>query len=118
MSNLIFILIALVFTTVVMLVIMPYAIILFKKLRIGKNIRSEGLIGKALQFAELHANKKGTPTMGGAIIIFVILLLVGISVIVHAFQFHFFDIFGMYAFRHSLWNRQETYIVIFTLVSV
>lgn len=64
MSNLIFILTSLIVTTIVTISIMPFCIRLFTRLNLGKNIRSEGLIGKAIEFAELHAGKKGTPTMG------------------------------------------------------
>ncbi|NRH21610.1 phospho-N-acetylmuramoyl-pentapeptide-transferase [Candidatus Gracilibacteria bacterium] len=117
MSNLVFILSSLLITAILTILIMPWGIRLFIKLGLGKNIRSEGLIGAATEFAGLHAGKKGTPTMGGVIIIGIILLVVFLSVIAQYFGTGLSDIFGV-SFRYSLWNRGETYIVIFTLVSV
>jgi phospho-N-acetylmuramoyl-pentapeptide-transferase len=99
------------------MVIMPYGISLFTKLGLGKNIRSEWLIGKATEFAELHAKKKWTPTMGGVIIIGIILMVVLISVCIQYFWKNVTDIFWI-SLKYSLWNRQETYIIIFTLISV
>lgn len=55
--------------------------------------------------------------MGGAIIIGIILMIVIISVITQYYGSSLSEIFGV-SFRYSLWNRRETYIVIFTLVSV
>lgn len=117
MSNLAFILTSLVVTAILTLIIMPYGIRLFTRLGLGKNIRTEGLIGQATEFASLHAGKKGTPTMGGVIIIAIILFVILISVITQYYGSSFSDLFGV-SFRYSLWNRSETYIVIFTLVSV
>ena len=117
MSNLIFVLTSLIVTAVLTLTIMPHGIRLFTILKLGKNIRSEGLVGKATEFAELHALKKGTPTMGGVIIISIILLVILISVIAQYYGKGLSELFGV-SFKYSLWNRQETYIVIFTLVSV
>lgn len=117
MSNLAFILTSLVVTAIVTLLIMPHGIRLFGRLRLGKNIRTEGLIGNATEFASLHAGKKWTPTMGGVIIISIILFIVMISVLTQYYGSSLSEIFGV-SFRYSLWNRRETYIVIFTLVSV
>ncbi len=117
MSNLAFILTSLVVTAIVTLLIMPHGIRLFGRLRLGKNIRTEGLIGNATEFASLHAGKKWTPTMGGVIIISIILFIVMISVLTQYYGSSLSEIFGI-SFRYSLWNRRETYIVIFTLVSV
>lgn len=116
-SNLAFILTSLVLTAIVTLILMPYGIRLFTRLGLGKNIRSEWLIGKATEFATLHAGKKGTPTMGGVIIISIILIIITISVLAQYYGDTLSQVFGM-SFKYSLWNRRETYIVIFTLVSV
>lgn len=117
MSNLVFILTSLLVTALLTLLIMPCGIRLFTRWGLGKNIRTEWLIGMATEFANLHAAKKGTPTMGGVIIIGIILLVVILSVLVKYFGTGLSEIFGV-SFRYSLWNRWETYIVIFTLVSV
>ncbi len=117
MSNLIFILTSLIITAIITILLMPSGIRLFTRLWLGKNIRSEWLIGKALEFSELHAKKKGTPTMWGVIIIAIILWVVLVSVLIQYYGHGLSEIFGV-SFRYSLWNRRETYIVIFTLVSV
>jgi phospho-N-acetylmuramoyl-pentapeptide-transferase len=96
---------------------MPYGISLFTKLGLGKNIRTEWLIGKATEFAELHAKKKWTPTMWGVILIGIILAIVVLSVFIQYFWKNLSEIFWI-SFKYSLWNRQETYIIIFTLISV
>lgn len=69
-------------------------------------------MGKAAEFEKLHTKKRGTPTMGGIILITSVLLMVLFSVIIQQI-----DLFGV-DFRHNLWNRRETYLVLFTLVSV
>jgi phospho-N-acetylmuramoyl-pentapeptide-transferase len=117
MSNLTFMLSSLVVTAIITLILMPYGIRLFVRLGLGKNIRAEGLIGQATEFATLHASKKGTPTMGGAIIISIILIIAIISVFIQYSGNSLSEIIGV-SFRYSLWNRRETYLVIFTLVSV
>ncbi len=117
MSNLIFILTSLIVTTIVTISIMPFCIRLFTRLNLGKNIRSEWLIGKAIEFAELHAGKKGTPTMGWVIIIWVTLSIILVSVLAQYYGNSLSSIFGI-SFKYSLWNRRETYVAIFTLISV
>ncbi len=117
MSNLAFILTSLVVTAILTLIIMPHGIRLFTRLGLGKNIRTEGLIGQATEFSSLHAGKKGTPTMGGVIIISIVLIVVIVSVLAQYYGSSLSELFGV-SFRYSLWNRRETYIVIFTLVSV
>ncbi len=117
MSNLAFILTSLVVTAMITLLVMPHAIRLFIRLNLGKNIRTQGLIGQATEFANLHAGKKGTPTMGGSIIIIIILFIITVSVMTQYYGASLSEIFGV-SFRYSLWNRKETYLVIFTLVSV
>lgn len=55
--------------------------------------------------------------MGGLIIIGIILLIVIVSVLLQRYGSSMSEVFGV-SFHYSLWNRQETYIVIFTLISV
>lgn len=55
--------------------------------------------------------------MGGVIIICIILIVVIISVLAQYYGSGLSELFGV-SFRYSLWNRRETYIIIFTLVSV
>jgi len=43
--------------------IMPYFIRFLIHFRLGKQIRSEATIGKAIEFLKLHKEKTGTPTM-------------------------------------------------------
>lgn len=97
-----------VFAFFVAFVACPPFITLLRKYKIGKNIRDDASFGgKASLFAELHAKKSGTPTMGGALIVLTVLFCVLLS-----------RIFSYYGFiDHSLLNRKETYIPIFTLIS-
>jgi hypothetical protein len=37
---------------------MPYGIELLVRMKIGKQIREDGLIGKAVEFAKLHEGKR------------------------------------------------------------
>jgi len=87
----------------------PWFIKQLRRFKIGKNIREVASDGKAASlFHKLHAKKSGTPTMGGILIWGTTLLVVAIS--------RLFSYLGI--FDHSLWNRKETYLPIFTLVTV
>lgn len=86
MSPLLFILVSLVFAFTLTFMIMPYGIRLLYQYRIGKNIRSEGLIGKAEEFSKLHGKKQGTPTMGGLIMLFVVGIIILISIGIQALE--------------------------------
>ncbi|MBT4917238.1 phospho-N-acetylmuramoyl-pentapeptide-transferase [Candidatus Peregrinibacteria bacterium] len=78
------------------------------KFKIGKQIRENAISGeKASLFAELHAKKSGTPTMGGLLIWGTVILVVVISIIMQKLGY----------FKHSLFNRNETWIPLFTLVT-
>ncbi|MBI4127415.1 phospho-N-acetylmuramoyl-pentapeptide-transferase [Candidatus Peregrinibacteria bacterium] len=81
----------------------PYLNFLIKH-KIGKNIREEG----AKLYNSLHIKKSGTPTMGG-------LLIWGSALIVILLS-RFLSYNGW--FEHSLINRKETYLPIFTMVIV
>ncbi|MDD2871452.1 MAG: phospho-N-acetylmuramoyl-pentapeptide-transferase [Candidatus Gracilibacteria bacterium] len=95
-------------TFVVGLIMFPIFIDHIKNLKLGKQIREEGLIGKAIEFAKLHKNKVGTPSMGGTVIIFVVFLMVIISVLLQKLGF----------VNNSLLNQRETYLPLFTLFTV
>lgn len=89
-------------------ILCPPFIAFLRKHHIGKNIREDASGGGvASLFAALHAKKQGTPTMGGAVVVAVVLLAVLLSRV--------FAYFGW--IDHSLLNRKETYIPLFTLIS-
>jgi phospho-N-acetylmuramoyl-pentapeptide-transferase len=113
MSNLSLLFLYLLVGSLVTAVLIPPYIRLLYRYNIGKKIREEWLIGKAVEFARLHASKIGTPTMWGGIILIVVFLLVIASMIVQYFSRDL----GL-ELRYSLWNRNETYIVLFTLFAV
>ena len=117
MSNLIFILGSLVLAFFITFLMMNWGICLFQKWGLGKKIRSEGLVGKATEFAKMHQVKSGTPTMGWIFILVTMTLLIGISLMIHRIEPMMESYFGWWL-SHTLWNRQETYIPIFTLMSV
>lgn len=98
-------------------VLIPPYIRLLWKYRLGKSIREEALVGKATEFAKLHKNKAGTPTMGGGVILLSIFALVIGSVAVVALVPYIRDFLPINV-RFSLWNRNETYLALFTLASV
>lgn len=55
--------------------------------------------------------------MGGMIMLFVIGIIIVISIGIQALAPQMQAWFGI-SFGNSLWNREETYLVVFTLVSV
>lgn len=90
------------------LLLAPPFIRLLKHYRVGKTIREEASGGgAAVLFSALHARKEGTPTMGGALVIFTILFAVLVTRVL--------SYYGL--IDHSLLNRKETYIPLFTLVT-
>ena len=48
----------------------PYVIRMLRRLNFGQEVRKE----EALQLYEMHGKKQGTPTMGGVLIIFSVLV--------------------------------------------
>lgn len=117
MSYLVFILISLLMAFLITFFLMPIGIKLLIKLRIGKNIRSEWLLGTAEIFEKLHLKKWGTPTMWGIILIFSMIILVLLSIGIQLLGPITKEYLG-FEFNNNLWNRNETYLVIFTLISV
>lgn len=90
------------------LIVTPWFTKQLIKFKIGKQIRDDALGGgKASLFAALHAQKSGTPTMGGLLIWSTVLIVVIISMIFKELGF----------FNHSLFSREETWIPLFTLTT-
>ncbi|MFA6436061.1 MAG: hypothetical protein WCW30_02920, partial [Candidatus Gracilibacteria bacterium] len=82
---------------------------LLKKWKVGKQIREVATDGKAATlFHAMHKKKTGIPTMGG-------ILIWGISLFVILLS-RLLSYLGW--FDHSLINRKETYLPIFTLLMV
>lgn len=117
MSNLVFILTALVFSFVLTFILLPWGISLLQNLKFGKQIRSEWLIWKATEFAKMHEWKRGTPTMGWIFILFSVAIITVFSLLIQLLNPETRAQFYM-NFNHSLWERKETYIPLFTLFSV
>lgn len=117
MTNLFFILASLVASFFITLAIIPFGIKILKQLKLGKQIREDWLIWRATEFAKLHSWKAGTPTMWGIFIILTVLILVIISFIISLMEPWIQETFWS-TIKNTLWNRNETYLVIFTLISV
>jgi len=82
---------------------------LLHKYKIGKQIREIGTDGKKAElFHQLHQKKSGTPTMGGILIWVTAIIVIGFSIILNKLGY----------FEHSLWNRSETFLPVFTLITV
>jgi len=89
-------------------VLAPWFTNLLIKFKIGKQIRENAISGeKAELFNALHAKKSGTPTMGGLLIWGTVLVVILISRIASGFGI----------FDHSLLNRKETWIPLFTMIT-
>lgn len=78
------------------------------KLGMRKQLRDEAADGKAATiFNELHKNKRGTPTMGGVLIWGTVAIIVLLSPVMQWLDLT----------RFSFFNRNETYLPVFTLIS-
>lgn len=88
--------------------ITPYYIDFLKEFKLGKQIRENATIGKATEFFKLHKDKVWTPTMGWAVILTVVFLMVIISLILQ----------WTWIINNSLLNQRETYLSLFTLGTV
>jgi phospho-N-acetylmuramoyl-pentapeptide-transferase len=94
---------------VIALALAPWFILQLQKLKMGKQIREVATDGKVAKlFHALHIGKAGTPTMGGILIWGTTLIVLGLSRILSY----------MGVIDHSLINRKETYLPIFTLVTM
>ncbi|MDD3145328.1 MAG: phospho-N-acetylmuramoyl-pentapeptide-transferase [Candidatus Gracilibacteria bacterium] len=90
------------------MIIIPYFIDFLVKFKLGKQIREEATLGKAIEFLKLHKAKTGTPTMGGAVILGITFFMVILSILLQKF--------GL--INNHLLNQKETYLSIFTLITV
>ncbi|MBP8016924.1 phospho-N-acetylmuramoyl-pentapeptide-transferase [Candidatus Gracilibacteria bacterium] len=117
MGNITFLLTYLIIAFILTLFLTPFYIKFLHKYSLGKKIRENALIGKATIFSELHKDKIGTPSMGGGVILFVIFFLVIMSIIALYFGPQIQDLFGI-KIKYSLFNRNETYLALFTLFTV
>ncbi|MBS8122517.1 hypothetical protein [Candidatus Vampirococcus lugosii] len=103
------ILLYLMFAFFISLILYPFYIYLLSYIKAGKNLREDGTGGgKAIIFNKLHSHKIGTPTMGGGLVLFIVLLLVLFSYILQYLDF----------INFSLVTRQETYIILFAFFSM
>lgn len=94
---------------VIALLIAPWFIEQLRKFKLGKQIRELTTDGKMAKFFHaLHAGKTGTPTMGGILIWGTTLVVIGLTRLLSYFGW----------LEHSLINRKETYLPLFTLVTV
>ncbi len=93
---------------IITLFLAPTYIKLLHKYKIGKKLREVASSGeRASIFQELHAKKNGTPTMGGILIwgtVLIVVLFSGLST-------------WLGITEHSLFNRNETWLPIFTLIA-
>ncbi len=97
-----------IFAFILALLLAPTFIRFLNYHKLGKQLRITATTGeKATIFNELHAKKAGTPTMGGVLIWGTVLLTLLFSRVL--------SFFGV--IDHSLINRNETWLPIFTLVT-
>lgn len=96
-------------TFVVTLILYPFYIKLLKKLKAWKTIRDNTATGEKSEiFAKLHQHKAGTPTMGGGLGLFVMLIMILVSLLLQ----------HRGRIDNSLRNQQETYIILFGFFSM
>lgn len=95
-------------TFVLGFILAPYYINLLKKAKLWKQIREEATIGKATEFFKLHKDKVGTPTMWWALILATVFFMILASIILQ----------WLGIIDNSLFNRNETYLILFTLFTV
>jgi len=107
-SNLISIFSFWIITFIVWLVLFPIFIGHIKKLKLWKQIRENATIWKATEFAKLHKKKTWTPSMWWVTIILIVFLMVLLSVLFQKLWF----------INNTLLNQQETYLPLFTLISI
>jgi len=95
-------------TFILWFLLIPYYIEFLKKFKLWKQIREEASIWKATEFNKLHKKKTWTPTMGWAIILFSVFIMILISIILQK----------NWLIKYSLLSNKETYLSIFTLWTV
>lgn len=90
-------------------ILYPIYIHVLRKYKIGKTIREAAVTWeKSKIFTQLHEHKQGTPTMWWGIFLIVMLLMIGLSFVLKDYGF----------INNSLFNRQETYIILFGFFSM
>ena len=95
-------------TFLVWFLITPSYIRFLQYAKMGKQIRENATIGKALNFMKLHKKKAGTPTMGWAVILGTVFFMVFMSIVLQKIGLT----------NNSLLNQRETYLSLFTLFTV
>ena len=109
LSNLILILSFTLVTFIGAMILYPFYIKLLRKWKAWKTIRSNTATwDKAVIFSKLHEHKAWTPTMGWWLFLLMMLVMVGISIISQK----------LWWTNYHLWNRQETYIILFWFFSM
>jgi len=75
-------------TFLVAMIITPPYIQLLRRWKLAKQIRTEASMGggKAKRYHKLHAHKKGTPNMGGGMILIVVAIMVLSTVFFQSIQ--------------------------------
>ena len=92
----------------VWLTLIPIFLKFIKKLELWKRIRTKATIWNATEFAKLHQKKEWTPSMWWVVIIFTVFLMVILSIILQKYWY----------INNSLLNQKETYLSLFTLLTV
>ena len=95
-------------TFLVAFIITPYYIKMLQTLKLWKQIRENAFAWKATEFFKLHKDKEWTPTMWAWVILWAIFFMVFLSMILQWF----------WIIENSLFNRSETYLSLFTLLTV
>lgn len=96
-------------TFIITMALYPLYIKLLKKWKAGKTIRNNTATWEKSEiFAKLHEHKAWTPTMWWWLFILMMLIMIGISFILQK----------CWIINYSLWNREETYIILFWFFSM
>ena len=96
-------------TFIITMVLYPLYIKLLKRWKAGKTIRNNTATWEKSEiFAKLHEHKAWTPTMWWWLFILMMLIMIGISFILQKCGI----------INYSLWNREETYIILFWFFSM
>lgn len=86
------------------------------KYKFGIKIKDHGVQGDALQYVStIHANKSGTPTMGGVIVWVTVFLLIFSSQYVFPFLAHIAD--SAFIERLDFLSRKQTWLPLFALIA-
>lgn len=109
LQNIIYILIYCLISMGLAFLLYPLYIRLLEKYKAWKTIRETNATGEKSEiFAQLHAHKAGTPTMGGGLFILIMIVMIGISLLLQ----------NAGHISNSLRNVKETYIILFGFFSM